>query len=69
MTIGGGSPKVKFTREDTESKMKKGQTLNLKQMERDVSASISPEKDKLQILPKKEKLAKNAGGQADAEID
>ena len=36
-------------------------------MEREISES--PEKDKLQIPAKKEKLAKNAGGQADAEID
>ena len=43
--------------------MKKSQTLNLIKMERDASASVSPEKIK------KEKAARNAGGQADANID
>ena len=55
-SINSGPPKVKFDRQETESKMKKGQTLNLVKMERDASASVSPEKIK------KEKAAKNAGG-------
>ena len=45
--------------------MKKGQTLNLKKIDRNASISLSPEKIKTKE-PKKEKLAKNSGAQADA---
>ena len=54
--------------------MKKGQKLNLKKMERKVSPSkspvkLNPEKLLVPVPPKKEKVAKNSGAQADPEID